>query len=44
MTHEERMSSFLDLLLQTHQLYAWTYDANMQLLHTHRNMQHLNCL
>lgn len=34
MTHEERMSSFLDLLLQTHQLYAWTYDANMQLLHT----------
>ena len=28
------MSSFLDLLLQTHQLYAWTYDANMQLLHT----------
>ena len=34
MTHEERMSSFLDLLLQTHQLYAWTYDANMRLLHT----------
>ena len=34
MTHEERMSSFLDLLRQTHQLYAWTYDANMQLLHT----------
>ena len=34
MTHEERMSSFLDLLFQTHRLYAWTYDADMQLLHT----------
>lgn len=34
MTHEERMSSFLDLLCQTHRLYAWTYDADMQLLHT----------
>ena len=34
MTHEERMSSFLDLLCQTPRLYAWTYDADMQLLHT----------
>ena len=34
MTHEERISSFLDLLFQTHHLYSWTYDADMQLLHT----------